>query len=138
MSRNIKIRIHKTIILPVALYGCETWLLTLRVEHRLRVFENWVLRKIFGVKRHEVMGGWRKLHTEELHSLYSSASMIRMMKSSRMRWAGNVTCMGGKWNAYRILMVKPEGKNPLGRHRCRWVGNTKMYLRDRIGWSGLD
>jgi hypothetical protein len=79
----VRIRIYKTIILPVVLYGCETWSLILREEHRLRVFENRVLRRIFGPKRHEVMGEWRKLHNEELRDLYSSPSIIRMIKSGR-------------------------------------------------------
>jgi hypothetical protein len=84
--------IYKTIILPVVLYGCETWSLTLREEHRLRVFENRALRRIFGPKRDEVTGDWRKLHNEELHNLYSSPN--RMIKSRRMRWAGHVARMG--------------------------------------------
>jgi hypothetical protein len=79
------LRIYKTVILPVVLYGCETWSLTLREEHRLRVFENWVLRRIFGRKGSEVTGGWRKLHNEELHYFYSSPSIIRMIKSRTMR-----------------------------------------------------
>jgi hypothetical protein len=83
-------RIYKTIILPVVLYGCETWSLTLREEHRLRVFENRVLRRIFGLKGDEVTGGWRKLHNEEFHDLYSLPSIIRIIKSRRMRWAGHV------------------------------------------------
>jgi hypothetical protein len=87
LSKNVKIRIYKTVILPV-LYGCETWSLTLREEHRLRVFENWVLRRIFGPERDEVTGGWRKLHNEELHNLYSLPSIIRMIKL-RLRWAGH-------------------------------------------------
>jgi hypothetical protein len=90
LSRNIKTRIYKTIILPVVLYGCETWSLTLREEHRLRVFENRVLRRIFGPKRDEVTGGWRKRHTDELHNLYSSPSIMRMIKSRRMRLTGHV------------------------------------------------
>jgi hypothetical protein len=90
LSKNAKIRIHKIIILPVVLYGCETWCLTLRQEHRLRVFENRVLRRIFGSKRDEVTGGWRKVHNEELHNFYSSPSVIRMMKSRRIRSAGHV------------------------------------------------
>jgi hypothetical protein len=80
LSRNIKIRIYKNIILPVILYGCETWSLTLREEHGLRVFENRVLRRIFGPKGEEETGGWRQLHNEEIHSLYSSLSIIRMVK----------------------------------------------------------
>jgi hypothetical protein len=82
---NLKIRIHKTIILPLVLYGCENWSLTLREEHRLRVFKNRVLRKVFGQRRDEVTGEWRKLHNEELHDLYSSPSIIRIIKSRRMR-----------------------------------------------------
>jgi hypothetical protein len=94
----------------VVLYECETWPLTLREEHRLIVFENKVLRKIFRPKRDEVTGGWRKLHNEELHDLYSSPSIIRIIKSRRMRWAGHVAQMGGKRNAYRLLVGKPGGK----------------------------
>jgi hypothetical protein len=90
LSRNVKVKIYKTIILPVALYGCETWSLTLREEHRLRVSENRVLRRIFGSKRDKVTGEWRKLHNEELHNLYSSPDIIRQVKSRRMRWAGHV------------------------------------------------
>jgi hypothetical protein len=90
LSRNIKVIIYKTIILPVILYGCETWSLTLREEHRLRVFENRVLRRIFGSKRDEVTGEWKKLHNEELHNLYSSADTISHIKSRQMRWARNV------------------------------------------------
>jgi hypothetical protein len=85
LSKNIKIRINETTILPVVLYGCETWSLTLREEHRLRLFENRVLRGIFGLKRDEVTGGWRKLRNEELHNLYSSPRIIRIIKSRRIR-----------------------------------------------------
>jgi hypothetical protein len=129
LSKNIKIRIYKSIILPVVLYGCETWSLTLREEHRLRVFKNRVLRRIFGPKRDEVTGEWRKLHNEELHNLYSSPNIIRTIKSRRMRWAGHVARMGEYRNAYRILVGKPEGRRPLGRPRRRWVDNIKMDLR---------
>jgi hypothetical protein len=94
LSKNTKIRIYGTTVLPVVLYGCETWSLTLREEHRLRVFENRVLRKIFGPKRDEVTGGWRKLHNVELHNLYTSQSIIRMIKSRRMRWTRHVTRTG--------------------------------------------
>jgi hypothetical protein len=130
-------RIYKTIILPVILYGCETWSLTLREELRLRLFENRVLRRIFGPKRDEVTGGWRKLHNEELRDLYSSPSIIRIIKSRRMRWAGHVARMGEKRNAYRLLVGKPDGKRPLGRPRRRWVENIKMDLLE-IGWGGVD
>jgi hypothetical protein len=101
LSKNIKIIIYKTIILPVVLYGCGTRSLTLREEHRLWVFENRVPR-IFGPKRYEVMGGWRKLHNEELHNLYSFPSIITMLKSRRMRWAGHVARMGENMTAYSI------------------------------------
>jgi hypothetical protein len=94
-------------------HGGETWSLTLREEHRVRVFENRVLR-IFGLKRDEVTGGWRKLHNEELHNLYSSQSIISM-KSRTMRWTGHVAGMRENRNAYKILVGKPKGKRPLGR-----------------------
>jgi hypothetical protein len=103
----------------VILYGCKTWSLTLREEHRLRVFENKVLRRIFGPKRDEVTGGLRKLHNVQFHDLYSSPCIIRKIKSRRMRWAGHVARMGEKRNAYRLLVGKPEGKRPLGRSRRR-------------------
>ncbi|KAJ4428123.1 hypothetical protein ANN_24137 [Periplaneta americana] len=128
--KNLKVRIYKTVILPVVLYGCETWTLTLREEHRLRVFENKVLRKIFGAKRDEVTGEWRKLHNTELHALYSSSDIIRNIKSRRLRWAGHVARMGESRNAYRVLVGRPEGKRPLGRPRRRWEDNIKMDLRE--------
>jgi hypothetical protein len=113
------------IFLPVVVYGCETWSLTLREEYRVRVFENRVLRSIFGPKRDEVTGEWRKLHNKELHNLYSSPSIIRIIKSRRMRWAGHVARMGEKRNAYRLLVGKPEGRRPLGRPRLRWDGSWR-------------
>jgi hypothetical protein len=109
----------------------------LREEHRLRVFENRVLRRILGLKGGEVTGGWRGLHNEELHNLYSLPSVNRMLKSRRMRWAGHVAHMGEKRNAYRILVGKPEGKRSLGKPRHRWVDDIKMDLRDRK-WGGMD
>jgi hypothetical protein len=133
----VKFRIYKTIILPVVLYGCETWSLTVREEHKLRVFENRVLRRIFGPKRDGMTGGWRKLYNEELHNLYSSPSIIRIMKSRRMWWAGHVARMGEKRNVYRLLIGKPEGKRPLGRPRRRWADNIKMELLE-IGVSVVD
>jgi hypothetical protein len=138
LSKNIKIRIYKTIILPVVLYGCETWSLTLRGEHRLKVFENRVLRRIFGPTMDEVTGGRRTLHIEELRDLYSSPSTISIIKSRRMRWAVHVARMGAKRNVYKLLVGKPEGKRPLGRPRCGLVDNIKMDLGDRLGWCGLD
>jgi hypothetical protein len=112
---KIRIRVYKTIILPVVLYECETWSLALKEKHRLRVFENRVLRRIFGPKRDEVTGEWRKLHNEELRDMYSSPCIIRIIKSRRMRCEGHVARMGEKRNAYRISVGKPEGKRPLGR-----------------------
>jgi hypothetical protein len=137
LSKNLKIKIYKMIILPVVLYGCETWSLTLREEHRLRVFENRLLRKIFRLKRDEVTGEWRKLHNEELHDLYSSPSMIRIIKSRRMRWAGHVARMGERRNAYRLLVGKPEGKRLLGRPTRRWVDNIRMDLGE-VRWGDVD
>jgi hypothetical protein len=120
LSRNVKVKIYKTITLPVVLYGCETWSLTLREEHRLRVFENRILRRIFGPKKDEVSGEWRKSHNEELHNLYSSPDIIRQVKSRRMRWAGHVARIGEEINVYMVLVGNPEGKRPLGRPRHRW------------------
>jgi hypothetical protein len=94
LSRNVKVKIYKTIILPVVLYGCETWSLTLREEHRLRAFENRVLRRIFGSMRDEVTGKWRKLHSGELYNLYSTPEIITQIKSRRIWWAGHVARMG--------------------------------------------
>jgi hypothetical protein len=94
LPKNTKIKIYRIIILPVVLCGCETWSVTLREEHRLRVFENRVLRRIFGPKRDEVTGEWRRLHNEELNDLYSSPNIFRVIKSRRMRWAGHVPHMG--------------------------------------------
>jgi hypothetical protein len=96
-SKSVNIKIYKTTILPVVLYGCDTWALTLREEHRLKVFENRVLRRIFGPKRDEIIG-WKKLHNEDLHNLYSSPTIIRIIKSRKMRSAGHVACMGEKRN----------------------------------------
>ena len=103
-TKNIKIKIYRTIILSVVLYGCETWSLTLREEHGLRVFGNRVLRKIFGPKMDDLTGEWRKLHNEELNDLYSSSNIIRVIRSRRMRWAGPVEFMGEKRGVYRVLV----------------------------------
>jgi hypothetical protein len=113
----------------VVLYGCETWSLTLREERRLRVFENRVLRRVFGPKRDEVTAEWRKLHNEELNDLYSLSNIVRVVKSRRMRWAGHVARMGE-------MVGKPEGKRPLGRPRRRWEDNNKMDLQEVGGGRG--
>jgi hypothetical protein len=94
-----------------------------------------VLRRIFGPKRDEVTGEWRRLHNKELYALYSSPNIIRVMKSRRLRWAGHVACMGERRGAYSALVGKPEGRRPLGRPRRRWEDNIKMDLRD-VGWGG--
>jgi hypothetical protein len=123
LSKNLKITICKTIISPVVLYGCETWSLTLREERRLGVFEDRILRRIFGLKRDEVTQEWRKLHNEELHDL-SLPSIIRIIKVRRKRWAGHAARMGEKRNLYRLLVGKPEGRRPLGRPRHRWLDGS--------------
>jgi len=140
-SRKLKIKIYRTIILPVVLYGCEAWSLTLKEEMKLRVFENMVLRRIFGPRRDEVTGEWRRLHNEELSDLYSSPNILRVIKSRRMRWAGHVARMGEERGVYRFLVGKPEGKRPLGRPRRRWVDNIRMDLQEvrygYVDWIGL-
>jgi hypothetical protein len=96
-----------------------------------------VLRRIFGSKRDEVTGEWRRLHNEELNDLYSSPNIIRVIQSRRMRWAGHVACMGEGRGAYRILVWRPEGRRPLGRPRHIWEDNIKMYIQE-VGWGGID
>jgi hypothetical protein len=113
------------------LYGCETWSFTLREEHRLRVFENRVLRRIFGPKRKED-GSCIKLHNDKLHSLYSSPNIVRMIKSRSMRWAGHVACMREGRGVYRVLVGRPKGKRPLGRPMHRWEDNIKLDLREIV------
>jgi hypothetical protein len=135
LSRNVKVKIYKTIILPVVFYRCETWSVMLREEHRLRVFENRVLRRIFGPKRDEVNGEWRKLHNEELHNLYSSPDIIRQIKSRQMRWAGHVARVEEERKVYKVLVGKPKGKRALRRPRHRWEDGIRMDLR-QIGWGG--
>ena len=129
-------KIYRTIILPVVLYGCETWSLTLREERKLRVFENMVLRR-----RDKVTGEWRRFHTEELFDLYSSPNIVWVIKSRRMKWAGHVARMGEERGVYRVLVGKPEGRRPLGRPRCRWVNNVRMDLQEvgcgYMDWIGL-
>ena len=139
--KNLKMKIYRTIILPMVLYGCETWSLTLREECRLRVFENSVLRRVFGPKRDKVTVEWRKLHKEELRDLYSLPNMVWVVKSRRMRWAEHVARMGEERWAYRVLVRKPEGKRPLGRPRRRWVDYIRMDFQEvgcgYVDWIGL-
>jgi len=135
LSRNLKIKIYRTIIRPIVLYGCETWSLILREGSRLRVFEKRVLRIVFGPKRNEVTEEWRRLHNEELNDLYSSHNIVRVVKSRRMCWAGHVARMGEGRGGHRVLVGKPERKRQLRRPRRRWENNIKMDLRE-LGGGG--
>jgi hypothetical protein len=107
----------------------------LREECRVRVFENRVLRRIFGPERNEVAGEWRRLHDKELYTLYFTPYLIRVIKSRRLRWAGHVARMGERRGAYRALVGKPERRRPLERRRLRWKDNIKMDLREVGGGS---
>jgi len=106
---NLKIKMYRNIILPVVLYGCETWLITMGEESRLRVFKKRELRRIFVIKGNEVTGKRGRLYNEELNDLYSSPNIMWVIKSRRMRWMGHVACMGDRRSAYRILVGRPEG-----------------------------
>jgi len=140
LSKNLKIKIYRTIILPVVLCGCETWSLTLREERKLRVFEKKVLRRIFGPSRDEVKREWRRLHNEELNDLYSSPNIVRVIKSRRMRWAGHVArmgeereCIGSWWGNRR----KGDHLGDLGVDG--WIILGWISRRWDVGiWTGLD
>jgi hypothetical protein len=143
LSKNTRIKIHRTIILLVV-FGCETWSLTLREERRLRVFENRLLKRIFGPKRDEVTGEWGKQHNEELNDLYSSPTTVWVIKSRRMRWVGHVASMREGRGVYRVVVGKPEGKNHLedpgidGRIILRWKWDVgawtgSIWLRTGAG-----
>jgi hypothetical protein len=109
----------------------------LREERKRRVFENMGLWRIFGPRRDEVTGEWRRLHNEERRDLYSSPNIVRVIKSRRMRWAGHVARMGEERGAYSVFVGKPEGKRPLGRPRRRWVDNIRMDLQE-VGCGYVD
>jgi len=125
LSKNVKIKIYRSLILPVVLYGCETWFLTLEEDHWLRVFENGVLRKISWPKRDEVTEEWRRLHKEELYDLYSSPNIVWVIKSGSMRWAGRMVRMGDGRGAYMVLVGIPVGNRRLGRPSL----NEKIILK---------
>ena len=132
LSENIKVGLYRTIISPVDLYGCETRSSTLTEERRLRVFENRVLKRIFGPKRDEVRGEWRKLHDEELYALFSS-NIIPVFKYKRLRWTRNVASVAHRRGAYKVNVWRPEG-----RPRRRWENNIKMDVRDWDGGGSMD
>jgi len=136
-----KIKIYRTVILPVVLYGCENWSLTLREERKLMVSENMVLRRIFGPRSDDVTGEWRRLHNEKLNDLYSPPNIVRVIKSRGIRWAGHVARMGEERDGFRVLVGKSEGKRPLGRPRRRWVDNIRTDLQEVVcvymDWIGL-
>jgi hypothetical protein len=148
--QNTKVRVYRTVVLPFVLYGCETWSLTLREGQRLRVFENRVLRRLFGPTRDEATGEWRRLHNEELNDLYLSPNIIRVIKSRRMRLAGHVPRMGEKRGAYRILVGDLREGDHLrdpgvdGRIVLKWIfkkwdwGMDWIELaQDRDSWRAL-
>jgi hypothetical protein len=127
----------RTAVLPVVLYGCETWSLTLREECRLRISENMVLRRIRGPNRNEVTGEWRKLHNEELNDLYTSPNIVRVIKSRRMRWAERMARVDIWRGVHRVLVGKPEGERRLGGPRRRWEDNIKMDLQ-KVGCGSMN
>jgi hypothetical protein len=135
LSKNLNIKIYRTIILPAVLYGCETWCLTLSEERGLRVFENRELRGIFEPKREKIIWEWKKLHNEERNDLYCSPNIVRVFKSRRMRWAGHVARMEERRGINRVFVGEPGVKRPLGRPRriiLRWI-----FRKWRVGvWIG--
>jgi len=130
LSKNINTKIYSTIILPVVLYGCDTWSLISREEHSLKVFEYIVLRKMFGSMRDEVIRETSRLHNEEFYNLYSLPNIIRLIKSRRIKWAGHVACVRNRRGAYRIFMGKPDGRRPRERPWLRWYSNIETDLQE--------
>ena len=131
LSKNLKIKIYKTIILPIVLYGCEAWTLTLREKCRLRVSENRILRQIFGPKRYEI-GEWRRLHNEELHSLYRSPNMVMVVKSRRLRWAVHVARMEESRSVFKILTGTLKGKRLLRRPKIKQRANSHKKIKNLL------
>ena len=144
LSKNLKIKIYRTVILPFVLYGCETWSLTLQGETKLRVFENRVLRKIFGPRRDEVTGEWRRLHNEELNDLYSSPNIVRVIKWRRMSWAGHVVRMGeergciGSWWGNRREGDYWRDLGVDGRILERISGRWDVGIWTGLGWPRIE
>jgi hypothetical protein len=136
LPKNIRTKVMGTIILHVVLYGCKPWSLILREEHRLNVFENRVLREIFGAGKEEVTGEWRKLHSEELHDLQVSQNFIWMTSSMKIRWAGHVARMRESRNAYSVWMGKTEERKSLLRTRCRWIALKWLIKNQKWGAGG--
>jgi len=131
--QNIKIKINRTVFLPVVCYGCEAWSLTFREEHRLTVSAKWMLRKLSGSKRDKITKKWRRLYKVKLYDLYFSRNIFRVIKSRRIRTTGHVTRMGQRESAYRALVERVEIKRSLGRPRLRWEDNTKLIFNR---WDG--
>jgi len=137
LSKNKQIKTDRTIILPVVLYGCETWPFTLREECRLRVFENRVLRRIFGPKRETVTGEWRKPNNEKINDLYCSPNIVQVIKSRKIRWVGHVSRNGERKGVHRVLVGKPEGKNHLEDSGIDETVILKSIFR-KLGVGGTD
>jgi hypothetical protein len=129
LYKNLKIKIYETIISPVLFYACEAWSLTLRKAHRLRIFENRILRRIFGPKR-DSNGEWKRLQNEELHSLYRSPNIVSVIKSKRLKWTGHVARMEEGRSTSKLLSAKPTGKIFFRESRRRWEDNIRMDLEE--------
>jgi hypothetical protein len=138
LSGNVKVKLYKSTILPLVSFGCETWSVTPKEEQRLRVSEKRFQRRIFGHTRNDVTGEWRKLHNEELHSLYSSPNIIRQIKLRQMRWAGHVARVGKDRKVYKVLVVKPKERDHSENQGVDgWMG-SEWILRRLAGGCGLD